>query len=180
MNEIDAIKELARLSFLNKYVYRRDELGRLFKLKDDSLENIITQLLNDGILWPATDNIFVYRLFDSSKRDIIGDIATTLRPMEYNYESFESAASQWSIISQIPMSRMMVATTGDSGEITINGGVVIEFIHICGDALEIAKRYIDREPRCALPIANKKACLNDLLQFNRSLDLIDWEEAEEE
>lgn len=51
----------------------------------------------------------------SSDGYTIEHIAKALRPEKYNYVSLESILSEYGVISQIPMDRLTVMTTGREG-----------------------------------------------------------------
>jgi len=85
----------------------------------------------------------------------------------------------WSVISQIPIGHVMVITSGPSSTHRFAGGI-IEFVHVELNALDFANcKTVDREPHCALPLATKEQCVRDLMELKRSVDLIDWEEVED-
>ena len=107
------------------------------------------------------------------------DVAAFMRRGDWAYESLESAASQWGFISQIPLGRVMVVTTGASGEVSTPYGVV-EYSHTDECGTDFYKDLARRELWSALPIANKARTLRDLVKRGRSLDLIDWEAAYDE
>ncbi|PHM28446.1 hypothetical protein [Xenorhabdus budapestensis] len=56
------------------------------------------------------------------------DLAKAMRRGEYNYVSLESALSEYGAISQIPIDRLTVMTTGRKGTYKTPFGI-IEFTH---------------------------------------------------
>ncbi len=107
----------------------------------------------------------------------IEEIAAALRVGEFNYIGMESAASLWSVISQIPTGRITVVTTGREGEFDTPFGT-IEFVHTGASANEIIANTVDY-PGHALRLATKAYAVKGLLRARRSTYLIDWEEVED-
>ena len=107
----------------------------------------------------------------------IEEVAVALRFGEFNYIGMESAASLWSVISQIPVGRLTVVTTGREGEFNTPFGA-IEFIHTAADANEIISNTVDY-PGHALRLATKRYAVQGLKRARRSTYLIDWEEVED-
>ena len=90
----------------------------------------------------------------------------------------ESAASRWGIISQIPVDRLTVVTSGREGIFPTPFGT-IEFIHTAADALEIMTNTVDL-PDSPLRLATKRYTVIGLKRARRSLDLIDEKELADE
>ncbi len=106
--------------------------------------------------------------------DTLEEVAKTLRRGEYNYVSLESALSEYGIISQIPVGRITVVTTGRKGEYRTPYGI-IEFTHTKRPLSEVLESMIDRQR--PLRVATKEAALRDLRRVGRNTHLIDSEEA---
>lgn len=178
MKSIEAVKALHRWDLKDRRLFRSRELGLVFGEGGDTLRSTIKRLLADGVLVRVARDAYLYALFHP-RGSLIGEIAVFLRPGECTYESLESAASQWGIISQVPLGRVTCVTTGPAGEVRTPYGV-IEYDHTDSPFREIAAGTADRRPRSALPIASRERTLEDLLAYNRSVELIDWEEVEDE
>ncbi len=82
--------------------------------------------------------------------------------------------SEYGVISQIPLSRLTVVTTGASGIHDTPYGT-IEFTHTKRSIPEILDRTIFVKNR-PLRIAKKQAAVTDLLRVGRNTDMIDYEE----
>ena len=101
----------------------------------------------------------------------IEHIARNLRRGELTYESLESALSRHGVISQIPINRLTLMTTGRSGEYRTPYGV-IEFTHTKQPVANILPELIERENH-ALPLASKQLAYANLRSVRRNLDLVD-------
>ncbi|HGS5457581.1 TPA: hypothetical protein ACN32Y_004777 [Vibrio parahaemolyticus] len=85
--------------------------------------------MKNQILERVARGIYLYTLSkDRFSANTLEIIAKTLRRGEYSYVSLESALSEYGVISQIPMDRLTVMTTGRKGEYKTRYGV-IEFTH---------------------------------------------------
>lgn len=178
MKSIEAVKALHSWDIKGRYLFRSRELGLLFNENGNTLRQTIKRLLSDEVILRVARDVYLYA-FRHSERSLIGDIAVFLRPGDYTYESLESAASQWGIISQIPVGRISCVTTGKGGEVRTPFGVV-DYEHTDASVGELVVETIERTPDSALPIATKERTLSDLLNFDRSTELIDWNEVDDE
>lgn len=100
------------------------------------------------------------------------DLAKVLHG-EYNYVSLESALSEYNAISQIPVDRLTVMTTGRKGEYHTAFGV-IEFTHTKRslDDILFSIRDVGRPLRMATP----QAVWRDLIRVARNTHLVDEQE----
>ncbi len=96
-------------------------------------------------------------------------VAKSLRRGEYNYISLESALSEYGVISQIPIVRLTVMTTGRKGVFKTPYGV-IEFTHTDRDDIDILNNTIlsDRPLR----IATESAAIRDLKRVGRNTHML--------
>ena len=92
--------------------------------------------------------------------------------------SLESILSEYGVISQIPVNRMTVMTTGASGLVETPYGV-IEFTHTKRGAAEIVKHTLLSKGR-PLRIATKRAAVRDLLRVGRNANMMDRSELDDE
>jgi predicted transcriptional regulator of viral defense system len=175
MNREQAIKVLREQDRKGKYIFSNRDLHKFFP--EDSFKTFnegLKRLVKSGILKHACRNVYINeesRQFDSYT---IERIAKTLRRGEYNYVSLESMLSEYGIISQIPMDRITIMTTGRKGNYNTAYGV-IEFTHTkrpVKNILEGTSKVNERPLRMAL----KKTALRDLKRVGRNINLINPEE----
>lgn len=181
MRAVAAIKVLHSWDMRGKYLYTRADLGLLFDERGQTLRSTIRRLRSDGVLDRVANGMYRYSLTSQRQRWAAHDLAVLLRSGEYVYESLESAASQWGFISQVPLGRLMCVTTGASGLVDCFGDFQIEFVHRDLSADQLRGRTVSREPATSLPIATREASLEDMLTCpDRSVELIDWEEVDDD
>lgn len=180
MREVDAVKALHEWDLRGKYLYRKRELSLLTNESGATLDSTIRRLTRAGLLRCVARDVYLWELAWPHERDIFLDLADFLRPGEFNYESLESSASRWGLISQVPVGHVMVVTTGAAGETVIDGRGLIEFVHTDEPLEALLDARIVSRPDTTLPLASKRRTAEDLVRFGRSVDLIDWEELEDE
>src|SRR5690606_31179167 len=121
--------------------------------------------------------LYVNPAASSKNRWIAEEIAKALRPGSLSYVSLESILSEYGVISQIPINRMTVMTTGSSGVIDTPYGT-IEFTHTKRRAAHILKNTLPSNGR-PLRIATKRAAIRDLFRVGRNTNMIDPDEIQE-
>lgn len=171
MRALDAEKELRTWAVTGKCVFTRTDLEKIFgETSRYTLSATLRRLVNAGLLIRAAHDVYVFAFSNCSRTLILEQIALILRKGHYVYESYESALSQWGLISQIPIDRITCATTGRSGEYRTPYGV-IELTHTATNPQVIAANLVKRSDHL-LPIANKELALANLRRSRRNLDLV--------
>lgn len=177
MKQLDAIQKFTHYDQQGRYVYTLADLKKIFyKDSPTALRAGINRLIKDGVLVRASKGVFVYAAAQSKGSNTLEQIARTLRRGEYNYVSLESALSEYGAISQIPLDRLTVMTTGRSGEFKTPYGV-IEFTHTQRKTTDVLDSSI--EVARPLRLASLGAALRDLKQVGRNLHLVDYEVLDE-
>ena len=170
MKLIEAERKLRAFSE-QKRVFRSRELGRVLGESGNTLRSSIKRLLDSGIITRLARDVYWFGDFKGRDVPAIEEVAVALRSGEFNYIGMESAASLWSVISQIPVGRLTVVTTGREGEFSTPFGTA-------ADAFEIISNTVDY-PGHALRLATKRYAVQGLMRARRSTYLIDWEEVED-
>ena len=175
MNKQQAFNILREQDRQGKYIFTNRDLSKLFP--EDSFKTFnegLKRLVKSGMLKRACRNIYVNedaKQFDSYA---IEHIAKTLRRGEYNYISLESMLSEYGIISQIPIDRITVMTTGRKGIYNTVYGV-IEFTHTKRTVKDILNNTTKSHER-PLRMATKQAALRDLKRVGRNINLVQMDE----
>lgn len=137
-----------------------------------SREATLKRLVNADILERPTKGVYLYALSKNKGPDTLELIGKTLRRGDYSYISLESALSEYGVISQIPVGRLTVMTTGRKGEYKTPYGI-IEFTHTKRPVSDILSVIKDRGR--PLKVATKLAALRDIKHVGRNTHLIDDE-----
>lgn len=177
MNRLQLQATLKCWDQLGKYIFTKHELSKLFLCdKPKTLSESLNRHVLDGLLERACRSLYVNVDANSYDQFTLERIATMLRPGHYNYLSLESALSEYGAISQIPLDRLTVMTTGRSGEIKTKFGI-IEFIHTKRSTEDILQNTIKIKKR-PLRLANKQTAWRDLKRVGRNTHLVDIDEVE--
>jgi predicted transcriptional regulator of viral defense system len=134
-----------------------------------AFESTLARLVKSGLLERPIRGVYVYALSSSKGVDTLEHIARVMRRGEYNYISLESALSEYGVISQIPIDRLTVMTTGRKGEYKTPYGV-IEFTHTERSLPGVLDSMLNRDR--PLKIATLCAALRDLKRVGRNMHLV--------
>ena len=171
MKNIDVIQVISEYDRNGRYVFNKHDLRKLFiDDKSKAFDQSLQRLVQANILQRACRGIYVNQNAISLDSYAIENIATTLRRGEYNYVSLESILAEFGIISQAPVDRLTIMTTGRSGIYQTPYGV-IEFTHTKRHTNDILANT-ERVPSRPLRIASKKAAIRDLKRVGRNVDLL--------
>lgn len=171
MDQTTAIQRLSAFDARGHYVYTRADLAKVFH--EDSrraLQAGLERLVSRNFLLRAAKSTYVYALSRNIGGNTLEQVARTLRRGEYSYVSLESALSEYGVISQVPMDRLTVMTTGRKGEFKTPFGV-IEFTHTKRSVIDIIDQT--RDIGRPLRMASKTAAGRDLRRVGRNTHLIE-------
>ena len=171
MNFVSALKSLHELDVKGRYVYTSKDLAKIFS--DDNRHAFqagLKRLVKNGMLQRAARGVYVFAYSRNIDADTVELIAKTLRRGHYSYVSLESALSLYGAISQVPVDRLTVMTTGREGEFKTPFGV-IEFTHTKRSVSEITGNVIQTDR--PLRIATRKTAYRDLKRVGRNVHLVD-------
>ncbi|MGL4860068.1 MAG: type IV toxin-antitoxin system AbiEi family antitoxin [Enterobacteriaceae bacterium] len=171
MNQTIAIQRLTQLNQQGRYVFSHRDLEKIFPEDNAKTFNAgLARLVEKQILERVARGVYLYSLSHHKKGpDTLELIAKTLRRGEYNYVSLESALSEYGAISQIPVDRLTIMTTGRRGEYHTPFGT-IEFTHTNRPVSDIIQ-HINNIGR-PLRIASKQAAWRDLKRVGRNVHLV--------
>ncbi|EKF9988451.1 MULTISPECIES: type IV toxin-antitoxin system AbiEi family antitoxin [Vibrio harveyi group] len=165
-----ALERLHKFDRQRIYVYTKRNLRRLFfDDSEEAFKQSLPRLIKFGVLERACRGVYVFALSRHKGGYTIEYVAKSLRRGEYNYISLESALSEYGVISQIPIDRLTVMTTGRKGVFKTPYGV-IEFTHTDRCDIDILNNTIlsDRPLR----IATESAAIRDLKRVGRNTHML--------
>lgn len=173
MKQSQAIHALDRFARENRVVFTLADLGKVFGETGQTRQATLRRLVGSGVVARAARGVYVYLLDTTPRPHLIESLAMTLRRGHYNYISLESALSEYAVISQIPIDRLTVMTTGRSAEYRTPWGV-IEFTHTKRDIAGILEGTFVRDQR--LRFATVETAWRDLKRVGRNIHLVDLHE----
>lgn len=172
MNRTQAFELLRHWDQKGRHVFTRKSLAKLFP--GDSSKTFtegLNRLVKTGLLTRACRGVYVNPHAQSFDSRVIERIAQALRPGEYNYVSLESMLSEYGEISQIPVDRLTVMTTGRKGVYETPYGV-IEFTHTARPVSDILSHIHQLKGR-PLRIANRAVAWRDLKRVGRNTQMVE-------
>lgn len=178
MKKIQAIQIIRDFDKQGRFVFSKQDLSKLFPEDNQkTLEEGLIRLVKAGLLVRACRGIYVNDFAQSKDSYVIEHVAKALRRGEYNYVSLESILSEYGVISQIPLDRLTIMTTGRKGTYQTPYGV-IEFTHTKRSVADILNSIKDVAGR-PLRVASKQAALRDLRRVGRNINLLQQEDDDE-
>lgn len=166
-----AIQMLREFAKRGKFVFTKYDLSTLFPNDNPkTLTESLNRLIKANLLKRACRGIYVNDHALCLDSYIIEHIAKTLRRGEYNYVSLETMLSEYGLISQIPIDRLTVMTTGREGIYKTPYGV-IEFTHTKRSATDILKS-IKKIAGRPLRVATQHTAVRDLKRVGRNMALL--------
>jgi len=165
-----------------------DGVGQVFALsdvrallpehRDGAFKSVVTRLEKRGDLIRVCRGIYI--LPDSTLRgsDLLGCVAARLRANQFNYLSLETVLSDAGVISQIPLNRIMLMSSGRSSVISCGVYGTIEFVHTRKKAADLALE-LSYDSSLQLWRASIPLALQDMRDAQRDTGLVDWEAADE-
>lgn len=179
MTKIELIRKLSELDRRAIHVLARRDIEKLFPDEGEkAMEKSLQRMVSDGLLQRVAKGLYANPAASSRNRWLVEEIAKALRPGCLSYVSLESILSEYGAISQIPMSRITVMTTGRSGIHDTPFGT-IEFTHTKRARSEILGRTLAAKGR-PLRIATRSAAVRDLLRVGRNVNMLIHDELEDE
>jgi hypothetical protein len=158
------------------WLFDFNDLRVWFDESEQAIHKGLARHIADGLIVRVTRGLYANAMPSSIPLHAGEALVPYLRPLEINYESFESSLSGYGIISQIPM-RLTMATTGGSGEFSTPFGV-IEFTHVSWSPADLYGR-ISWDDHRMLWAASPDLAYEDLRRARRNLHLVDLEELKE-
>lgn len=171
MDQQTAIKRLSEWDSQGRYVFTLRDLASIFQEdRPKALQEGVNRLVRNGLLERACRGVYVYPFARSSDAYTIERIARALRRGEYTYVSNESALSEYGAISQIPVDRLTVMTTGRKGIYHTPYGT-IEMTHTHRSVADILANT--RQVGRPLRVATSQSAWRDLKRIGRNTHLVD-------
>lgn len=177
MNRVRAAEVLRQWDRKGWYVFTRHQLSKLFPL--DSAKTFtegLNRLVKSGLMVRACRGVYVNPHAHSFDSRVVERIARALRPDAYSYVSLESLLSEFGAISQIPLDRLTIMTTGRKGTYKTPYGV-IEFTHTQRPVSDVLAHVKQVEGR-PLRVASKAAAWRDLKRVGRNVRMVSREAVE--
>ncbi len=171
MKQMAAIQALNAFARQDRVVFTVGDLVKVLGETGQALQATLRRLVQSKVIARAAHGVYVYLLDTTARPNLVETLAVALRRGHYNYISLESALSEFGVISQIPLDRLTVMTTGRSHEYRTPWGV-IEFTHTKRGVAHILE---NTKKGRVLRIASAQMAWRDLKRVGRNTHLVDTE-----
>ena len=171
MQLAEVIRRLACCDQQGQYIFTLHGLAKLLAQDSErALRASLARLVQRSILLRVVRGVYVNAQSRHLGPETLARIAVFMRRGEYNYVSLESALSEYGLISQMPLDRLTVMTTGRKGEYPTPFGT-LEFTHTRRRVADILAgcRPVGRPLR----LATQATAWRDLKRVGRNLHLVD-------
>lgn len=143
-----------------------------------AFKTLLSRAVGEGHLARICRGLYLYEKANPDRGLVLPYAVGKLRPLSLNYLSLETVLSDAGVISQIPIQRIMIMSSGRSSVIDCGSWGSIEFVHTRQSAAELAGQ-LHYDNRCRLWRASVAQALRDMKATHRNQDLIDWSVAHE-
>ena len=143
-----------------------------------AFKTLLSRAVSERYLIRLCRGLYLYEKAKPDRGLILPHAAAKLRPLGLNYLSLETVLSDAGVISQIPINRIMVMSSGRSGVIDCGHWGSIEFVKTRQRPQDLV-HHLKYDARTWLWRANVEQALRDMRATHRNLDLIDWKVAHE-
>jgi predicted transcriptional regulator of viral defense system len=172
MKRVELIGVLREMEEAGRYIFTRQHLARLFPDDEPSaFAGSLERLVRDGLLLRISRGLYLNPHARLDRSYVLEQIAIFMRRGCFNYVSLESVLSEFGAISQAPVDRLTVMTTGRRGTYRTPFGV-IEFTHTKRSREDILQstRRLEGRP---LRVATLQAAWRDLKRVGRNTEMVD-------
>ncbi len=168
------VANLNKMANPQRYLFSFSDLRSLLPLlSETSFKTLLSRAVKEGHLERVCRGLYIYPPANTQDGLLLFHAAARLRADEFNYISLETVLSDVGAISQIPINRIFIISSGRSNTIDCGNRGTIEFIHTNRKPTDLQSDLI-YDSRCGLWRANVMLALKDMRATRRSLDLIDW------
>jgi len=172
MKALEFLRRIKTLSNIGSSVLTNGDLEKLFP--DEPLRTVetsIQRLVASELLERIARGVYLNPSAGRVGGRLLEEVAKALRPGATCYLSLESMLAEYGAISQIPVDRITVMTTGREGLIKTKYGT-IEYTHTKRTRASIVAETLVADGR-PLRIAPMAVALRDLIRVGRNVNMVD-------
>jgi hypothetical protein len=173
------MQSLGQLASPEHCLFTPDDLRALLPdLSAAAFKTMLSRAVKEGHLVRMCRGLYLFEKAAVNNGLLLHHAAARLRADDLNYISLESALSDAGVISQMPINRISLMSSGRSSVISCGRWGTIEFIRTRQRPEDLAGQ-IFYDADCKLWRASVKQALRDMRATQRNLDLIDWSAVDE-
>ncbi|TVQ20230.1 MAG: hypothetical protein EA382_15390 [Spirochaetaceae bacterium] len=165
---------LGRLADSEHYLFSATDLRALFARQSyDAFRRLLSRATEAGVLERVCRGVYIVPGVPYERGYELFHAAARLRAHTLTYISLETALSDAGAISQVPVGRITLMSTGRTAIVSCGRFGEIEFRHTERTPDQISPGLVYDAP-CRLWRALPELAIRDLRAVGRSLDLVDW------
>ena len=165
---------LERLADSEHYLFTARDFAPVFpELRESALNALLSRAGRSGLIERVCKGVYLYPRVDYPRGLELFHAASRLRADNLNYISLETALSDAGVISQLPLGRITLMSSGRSHSVDCGRFGTIEFVHTRRTARDLAG-MLSYDERCRLWRATVPLAIRDMRATRRSLDLVNW------
>jgi hypothetical protein len=173
------MQQLGQLASPEHCLFTADDLRAILPdLTASAFKTLLSRAAGEGQLTRVCRGLYLYEKAASASGLLLFHAAARLRADGLNYISLETVLSDAGVISQMPINRITLMSSGRSSVISCGRWGTIEFVRTRQQAQELVGK-IHYDARCRLWRASVAQALRDMRATHRSTDLVDWSVANE-
>ncbi|MES2200131.1 MAG: hypothetical protein V4489_08200 [Chlamydiota bacterium] len=158
-----------------QYLFLYIDFKALFPdLSPSAFKTLLSRSVKRDLLERICKGVYAYKESIPSNGLILFHVAALMRTCEFNYITLETILSEYGAISQIPINRITIMSSGRSHILSCGKYGTIEFIHTKQKPEQLVNSLC-YDPLCNMWKASIKLAVKDMKNTHRNLDLIDRE-----
>lgn len=155
-------------------IFSTEDLALMLgEVPNDAFRKYLYKAVRAAVIVKVARNLYYSPVADFEKKGVLERIARLIHWRHFIYVSLESELSRIGRISQIPMRRLTVMTTGRSGKIETPFGV-IEFTHTRRKPDSLS-HDVYLEPDTGIFRAKEARAIADLKRVGRNVNMLEEE-----
>lgn len=165
---------LSALCDKNHYLFTPEDLKSVVPLMSaTAFSSLLSRAVQTGIMERVCRGLYLHAPSAPNDGLLLFHAAARLRANFFNYISLETALSDAGIISQMPLNRITLMSSGRSNEIDCGRWGVIEFVHTSQRPEHVANE-LTYDTHCGLWRASVDLALRDMRATRRDTGLVNW------
>jgi predicted transcriptional regulator of viral defense system len=166
------LSALRQLADERRYLFTPSDLSALLPdIHPSAFKSLLSRLVSRGDLFRVCRGLYRPAWIEPPQGFILYHAAARLRSGYFLYLSLESVLSEAGVLSQVPLQRITLMTSGRSGTISCGDLGTIEFTHT-QQRPEHVMEHLSYDSERRLWCANTEQALRDLRRTGRNVDLI--------
>ena len=165
--------QLRLLADQEHYLFSSEDLRSLLPgARPPAIKSLLSRAALNGVLSRVCRGLYLYEPAFKNDGRLLFHVAARLRADEFNYISLETALSDAGLISQMPMNRITLMSSGRSNVVDCGAWGSIEFVHTARHVTDLMGE-LSYDCECGLWRASPALALQDMRFTRRDTGLLE-------